>query len=311
MHLSFLLMEQILSMALMIVIGYIAVKKGVIQIEDSKALSSLALYVIGPCIMLSAFQVEYTHDKLVGLLFAFLAAAVIHLVFIGLTSLGKRWFSLTNIEQASLIYTNCGNLILPLVNALLGKEMLFYACAYIVVQTILFWTHGVMLLSHTKRLQWKKIITNPNIIGVFIGLLLFFSNSTLPPVLYNTVDHIGEMIGPISMLIIGILMASVDLKQIFQNKKAYLICLTRLLLYPLAVMALFACTGIAGRYTQAAGIFFVSMLAAAAPAASSVTQGAEIFHADAKYASVLNMMSVIFCILTMPLMTAIYQLLYL
>ena len=64
MHMSLLLMEQILELFLMILMGFIIVKAGIVTDEDSKVLSKIVLYLIIPCVIINAFQVNYTPDCL-------------------------------------------------------------------------------------------------------------------------------------------------------------------------------------------------------------------------------------------------------
>ena len=67
MELSILLMEQIAKLFIMIFMGYAVVKMGLLKDEDSKVLSTLVLYLIVPCVILNAFQVDYTPEKVSGL----------------------------------------------------------------------------------------------------------------------------------------------------------------------------------------------------------------------------------------------------
>ena len=70
MNISILLMEQIIQLFLMIFMGYLIVKVGLVKDEDSKVLSKIILYLIIPCVIINAFQVDYTMDTVKGLLLA-------------------------------------------------------------------------------------------------------------------------------------------------------------------------------------------------------------------------------------------------
>lgn len=71
MHISILLMEQIIELFIMILMGFIIVKAGIVKDEDSKVLSKIVLYLIIPCVIINAFQVDYTSKTVRGLLIAF------------------------------------------------------------------------------------------------------------------------------------------------------------------------------------------------------------------------------------------------
>lgn len=306
-ELSFLLMKQILSMGLMILMGFALVRLGAVRAQDSSVLAAISLYVITPCVIIDAFQMPFSVDKLAGLGLAVGAAMVLHLLFIGCT----RWIGdaakLDRIERASLIYSNGGNLIIPLVSALLGQEAVFYSCAFIAVQTILLWTHGLSLIGAKGQFGIRKIVTNPNMIAIVVGIFFFLCRITLPDLLGSTVSNVGQTIGPVCMIVIGMIMGGTDLKRVFGSRRAYLICVGRLLVYPLLLILVFALTGVTHWFDGAREILLVTLLAASAPVAVSVTQMADLFGADSAQAGAINVMSVVFCIVTMPLMVAVYQ----
>ena len=74
MQISILLMEQIFELFLMILMGFIIVKAGIVKEEDSKVLSKIVLYLIIPCVIINAFQVDYTKKTVNGLLIALAAS---------------------------------------------------------------------------------------------------------------------------------------------------------------------------------------------------------------------------------------------
>ena len=117
-----LLAKQIAELFIIIAIGFIITKLGLVKTKDSKVLSTIALYVINPCIVINSFQVEYSEEIQKGLIYSFLAAILIHILYITLATILKKIFKLNGIEMDSIIYTNCGNLIIPIILALFGKE---------------------------------------------------------------------------------------------------------------------------------------------------------------------------------------------
>jgi len=93
--------------------------------------------------------------------------------FILISAFIKKFFNISSVEQSSLIYSNCGNFVIPLVLSLLGTEAVFYCSAYIAVQNLFMWTHGCLIISGSTSIDWKKAI-NKNMIAVFLGSLVFF-----------------------------------------------------------------------------------------------------------------------------------------
>lgn len=82
-------------------------------------------------------------------------------------------FHLDAVEITSVYYSNSGNLIVPLVTAVLGAEWMLYSCVYMSVQLVFFWTHCKKVISREASYDWKKIVLNLNIISIFVGILLF------------------------------------------------------------------------------------------------------------------------------------------
>ena len=307
MELSILLAEQIIALFLMVILGFLLVKIHLLKVDDSDVLSKLVVFVFSPCVLIQSFtHTHFSISTLSGLLLAIFGAAIVHFIYIALSKLVERFLGLNNIEKASLIYSNAGNLIIPLVSATLGDEWVFYSCAYIIVSTFLFWSHGKSVICEETKIELKKVITNPNILAIILGLIFFLTGFRLPSILDSCTASLGNMIGPASMLVIGMVIAEMDLKRIFTNRRAYMVCFGRLVLYPLITILVFCFSGILTLHEQASHILLVTLLAASAPCAANVTQIAQIYHKDAVYASSINVITVVFCMITMPIMTAIY-----
>ncbi len=309
MELTVLLIQQILKMFIMIFFGYVIVKSKIMKSEESKSLSTIILYIVAPCAIISSFQIELTQDKLNGLLLAGLAAIIVHIVYFILAEVFTRIFHLTHIEKASVIYSNSGNLIIPLVSSILGSEWILYTSGYMVVQTILLWTHAKNLVSGEKEISFSKIIKNVNIIAIFIGLILFLTGIRFPSVIEQSIDGVAATIGPLAMFVIGMLIGDMNFSNIFSDKRTYLICFLRLIVLPLSVILVLVFSGLVNLHNDASQIFIITILAASAPVATTITQFAQLYNKHPGYASVINVMSVIFCLITMPLMIMIYQLL--
>ena len=112
------------------------------------------------------------------------------------------------------------------------------------------------------------------------------------------------MISPASMMVIGMVIGDVDLKWVFHQKRPYLICV-----FPLIAVVAFAGLERSGIHPDAEYILMIVLIATSAPAAAMITQLAQIYGKDSRYASVINVMSVIFCIITMPVMVLSYEML--
>ena len=307
MNLSFMLLTQILVMAIYILIGYVGVRFHILKTTDSSRFAALVLYIITPALVFDAFQISFSMDKVFGFLLAVFASLLMHILFFLFVFLVKKIIPMNSIERASLIYPNCGNLIVPLIATVLGDEYVIYCCAFMSVQLVLLWTHGAYIIGGKKAVNLRKVVTNPNLIAMAAGLLFFFTGMKLPEIPATAIERTGACIAPVSMIVIGILIASADLRSVFSRSRSWLVCLLRLIIMPLLTILLLWLTRVPFLMDKGAEILFVSFLAACAPVAVNVTQIADLYGEDSILAGSINIMSVILCIATMPLMTVIYQ----
>ena len=140
-----------------------------------------------------------------------------HVVFLAFDTVIRRPLKLDVIERVNIIYSNAAALVIPLVQALLGSEYVVYSCAFVIVQLILLWTHASACLQGSTKLEWKKILTNVNLIAIVAGALLYLLHISLPAPIVSTLSSVGNMIGPMGMLLAGMAIAEVPLKRYFAH----------------------------------------------------------------------------------------------
>lgn len=306
---SLLLAKQIGILFIYIFAGFLLVRSGLLRSEQSAPLSILSLYLITPCLILNAFQIEFSSEIVTGVLLSLLYAVLAHLLFLLLTAILRKPLKLDAVEQASLIYTNCGNLILPLITALLGSEWLIYSTVFICVHLILLWSHGRSLLSGARAFSLRALLTNVNILSCAAGLILFVFRLRLPAFLLTVTDSLASMVGPINMIVIGMLIGGAPLYQIFTNRRVYLVSALRLLLLPVVLLLVLKCSGLPNLHPNGSTLLLITLLAASAPSASAITQMSQVFGSDAVQSSQISILSTIFSILTMPLVVQLYTML--
>lgn len=307
MNISILLMQQIVQLFLMIFMGYLIVKTGLVRDDDSKVLSKIILYLIVPCVIINAFQVDYTTDTVKGLLIAFAASVMTQVILLVVISVAGKLLHLNEAEVASVYYSNSGNLIVPIVTFILGQEWVLYGCVFMSVQLVFLWTHCKKIISREASYDWKKIILNINMLSIFIGVILFFTKIRLPEIIGNTLASVGTMIGPASMIVTGMLFAGMNLKQIFANKRVYFITFLRLIAVPLIALVLIKFSNLASFSADGNKIMLIVFLAIITPSASTVTQMCQVYGNDSRYASAINVMTTLLSIITMPVMVMLFQ----
>lgn len=209
MQVSLLLMQQIAQLFLILLMGYAVVKTGLLKASDSKVLSVVFVYLVMPCVVLNAFQIKDTPEIRTGLLYSMGIAVGMHVVFLLLNALFRKALKLDAVEQVNIIYSNAAALVIPIVQALLGEKYVVYSCAFVIVQLVLLWTHASACLQGSARLEWRKLLTNVNLIAIAAGALLYLLHVSLPAPITSTLSSVGNMIGPMGMLLAGMAIAEV------------------------------------------------------------------------------------------------------
>ena len=306
MQIALLILQQMIQFFLMVFMGYLLVKTGLRTPGDSKTLSIVTVYLVLPCVVINAFQIEYTPETAQGLLLAAGAALTAQILFLIVIAVCGKIFGLNQVEKASIMYPNAGNLTLPIVLSVLGPEWVVYSSVFVAIQQIFIWTHGKALLCGEKGVEWKKILTNVNILSILAGIALFLLRFQLPEIITQTMNSFSALLAPVSMVIIGMLAAGRSLGRTFCDRRIYLTAAIRLVLCPLLTMALTLLTGVHRLLPDGDTILFITLLACAGPAAATVTQQAQVYGADAEYAGAVNVVTTALCLVTMPVMAGLY-----
>jgi predicted permease len=213
----------------------------------------------------------------------------------------------------AFVFGNCGYMGLPFLQSLFGGqylgEVLIYGAVVIAVFNIMCWTIGIyMITGDKKNMSLKKIALNPTIIGVVLGFIVFViakvpivniatAGSTLDSVLEKlaqSLNFLGDMVTPLAMMVIGIRLANVNLKQLFMDKWAYITSAVKLVVMPMVVIFCVSYLPIAStiKYT----VFFLLAM----PSATSGVMMAVKFGKDSDFASTCVLLSTILCIVTLP-----------
>lgn len=300
-------MEEIIKLFVIMFMGYAVVKAGLMKSSESKSVSVIMVYLVIPCVILNAFQVEYTPDVQKGLLLACAAAVAVHILLLLLTAILKKPLHLDVIERATIIYSNAGILVIPLVQELLGQEYVIYSSAYIAVQLILIWTHCKNMLCEEEKLEWKKVLLNVNIISIIAGVVLFIFRIQLPSGAQDVLNMMNNMIGPLGMLLAGMVIAEVPLKTVFTRKRIYLSAALRLFIYPVFVLGLMKVIQTFASIQDSKQILLTVYLASITPACATVTSMAQLYDKDAAYSSSLYVLTTLLSIATMPVMVGLFE----
>ena len=297
---------QVGIMALLIGLGFLCSKVKIIPAESSKCLSDLALKVATPALLITSFQKELSPENLAGLGWACVLAVAAFGVCIGVSYLAIR--SKDNrdkqaIERCSAMYSNCAFMGIPLIHGIYGEEGVFYLTAFYALFNILVWSHGAIMMNGGGGLKsLLHAVKAPALIAVFVGVILFLCQITLPDFLLQTLTYVGNLTTPLGMLIAGATIARTNLGKALKKFKIYYVSLVRLLVIPVIVIflvQLFPCD---------LTIKGVTVAAAACPTAAICTMFAVSFKKDSLYASEIFAVCTVLSMATLPAVMWLFEL---
>ncbi|MCI9150895.1 MAG: AEC family transporter [Lachnospiraceae bacterium] len=303
MEIAAILLRQIVIMFLFMMIGAWLYRTDKLTKAGSKDLGNVLIYVIMPCVVLNAYMTEFSRERLTGLLWAFgLSVAALLLAML----VSHVIFKKHPIENFGTAFSNAGFMGIPLVSAVLGTEAVFYTSAFVALLNILQWTYGVFVITRDrKQISVNKILTNPVLISLAAGIVLFLLPIELPGVLTGTVSSIAAMNAPVAMISLGTYLAQTRLKELFTDKTAYLSTLVRLLVIPLLTLALLWL--VPAEYMS---LKLAVLIVAITPVGSNVAIFAQIHNQNYTQAVKSVCLSTLCSIVTMPLLVALARLVW-
>jgi predicted permease len=314
MHLE-IVFTQILILSILIVVGIIGSKFGVISLMGKDMLAKLIFNITLPLMLLCNFSRINISPRLLNNSLSILAATFLTLLFMLLVS----WFITIVIRMkkgdASIFKTHSvfGNIVylgFPLISALYGEEGLLYAGMFQLVTNLMIWTVGVIILNQGKDLSLKqklKHILNINTIAVLIGFIMFLLSIKLPMVLMKSLGNLGDSTAYLSMLYIGSMLYYTNLKGLLNKKEVYIFAFNKLILLPVIILLILS--GVISLFPGKidAVVISVLVLLSSMPGMANVVIMAKIFGADDKLATANVFVSTIACLLTLPVILLLIE----
>lgn len=290
-------------MFIYVLIGIIMAKTKMLRHEARSSFIHLLLDITLPCMILNSFNVEIGIEELISAGEIMIISAVC--VFISWLT-GKLFWrgqpvNRKAVLEFSTLFSNAGNAGMPIVASVFGTEGVFYASFYLLPVRILIWTVGLSLFVDGKDTKEKLILLmkTPSVVVVFIGIALMFMPFKLPSVISTAVKNIGNMTGPLSMMIIGAALGESNLREAF-DVDAFKLAFVRLAVQPLIFLFLFRALGVKTILWQ------VAVTLTAMPAAANTEIFAEMFGKDYTFAARCVVVSTIVSLVSVPILTLLF-----
>lgn len=305
MELTIIALNKILIMFIIIVIGIICSKTGIIDEVGNKKITNLVLMLVNALVIFMSYQVNFDIKLLWGLVFTLLLTILSFIISIIIAHLIIRKNNNEDypIERLSLIYSNCGFIGIPLINALLGATGVFYLAVYLTVFNTLLWTHGyIQMTGKCSFREFLRLLRSPCLVAVFLGIICFLLQIKLLPQISEAFDSIASTNTPLAMLCAGATIAKADIFGSLKKLRTYILCFLKLIFIPIITVLMLAFIPVDSI------IKMTIIIAAACPAGASCTQFALRFDKNAAYASELFGITTVLCVISVPLVIMFAQL---
>ena len=295
-----ILLRQIAIMALLMAVGILLSRRGFLSPQGTKDLGAILLRIIIPCVIVKSYITTYSRERLLELALSAGLALVAFILAMGIAYLvyGKR----RRIENFAAAFCNAGFIGIPLAQAVIGDEGVFYMAASVALLNLFQWTYGVYIMTDRRdSISAKTIAKNPVVIAIVIGIALFLSRLPVPGIVTSTLGYIAGMNTPVAMILMGTYMAKLPWRKLL-DKRAYGCVLCRLVIIPAVVLLVFWALPISNQ-----NVALAAYLAAATPVGANICVFAQQYDCDYEFSVVTVCLSTVLSIVTVPLMVSLAQ----
>lgn len=272
-----------------------------------KGIVNVLLLVVTPSLIVDSFQRPFDPAMVHGFFWAFAIAAFAHVAVILFARLFSRGGDRSRpVLRLAMVFSNAGFMGIPLEQAILGSEGVFYGIVYVVVFNFFMWSWGLYEMKFKVESEKFKVgfrakdlrpmLVNPGTVGIAIGLPLFFASVSLPAILKTPISLLAGLNTPLAMLVIGFYLAGADFRRVVRMPSAYLAAAVRLVVFPLALLALLY--PLRSHFPRE--MMLALMTAASAPVAAMVSMFASKFSRDVDLSVGLVSGTTLLSIFTMP-----------
>ena len=294
---------QIISLFLLIGVGYFLRQSNHLDQKETGAISKLLLDLILPAMLISSLQIDITAKMLGDFFNLFVYWIAFYLILIVLSSLISKLFPISRdkklVLKFFLIFGNVGYMGLPVIDVIFPENGIFFGSIGVVVFNIFLWTYGANLFlreNESKKISLRDIFNN-GVIAIIIGSFLMLTGIKLPDSIMTAVNMLANATFPLSMLVIGSSLAQIKISGIFKDLNIFAYSTLKLLIIPAAALV------ILNYFNVADPIRSILVLQIAMPAAANGVIFAERFEGNYIFAAESLFLSTLMAAVSIPLIS--------
>ncbi len=300
-----ILLQQMLILFFYMVIGYAARKRGYLGNEAGAAISWIVVNIANPAMIISSVVNGESTISGQDLLVTVMLALSYFAVLILLAEILPRLFRVTGKTRSAYkvltVFNNIGFMGFPVISAAYGQESLLYAAMFVLPFNILFYTYGIAVTAsggEKKGFNLKQIL-NIGSVASILAVVLYALQLPVHGVIKTATGSLSNLTAPLSMMVIGISLSSMRLRELFTNLKLLGYTMVKLLLIPVVG------TLIAANFIHNEMLCNVFMIMLATPAGAMTAMLAQEYDGDYELASKAVALTTVFSVVTIPIVSAI------
>lgn len=296
--------QTMLKLFLLLILGFVLFKCHIFDEYTNKKISALIVNVASPMLIISSIAgVEGSNKSIV---FLMISAGI--LMYIGFIILGKiinRIFPFPKkdwpVYECMVVFANTGFMGYPVLLDVFGQEAVFYASLIHMAFNFFVYTYAIMCLTKGDdsefKLNFKQLLT-PGIILSFVGIFIYLFDIQLSSVLMDTINSVGSLTAPLSMMMIGSSLAVYPIKDSFTDWRSYVFAFVRLMIVPFVTMIMCRLIHIDPYYAN------ITIITNAMPVGSMVLMLATQYNANVKIVTRNIVVSTLLSVITIPIVVA-------
>lgn len=296
--------QTMLKLFLLLVLGFVLFKCHIFDEYTNKKISALIVNVASPMLIISSIAgVEGSNKSIVFLMIG--AGILMYIGFIILGEIINRLFPFPKkdwpVYECMVVFANTGFMGYPVLLDVFGQEAVFYASLIHMAFNFFVYTYAIMCLTKGDdsefKLNFKQLLT-PGIILIFVGIFIYLFDIQLPSVLMDTINSVGSLTAPLSMMMIGSSLAVYPIKDSFTDWRSYVFAFVRLMIVPFVTMIMCRLLHIDAYYAN------ITIITNAMPVGSMVLMLATQYNANVKIVTRNIVVSTLLSVITIPIVVA-------
>lgn len=300
--------SRMLSLFLIMVVGYIMRKANVIDEEANVRYTRLVLNITVPAQVITSFISNRGIVPVSEVFSGFGLSIGVFVVYFILAGLLVLLLPMPEEQKGTyafmVLFSNVGFMGYPVITSIFGDRAMIYAVIMNVVFNIVLYSVGIVLISSgSGKFHFNpRLLLNMPLISSVLSFLMFFMGITLPDTVMTSLNYLGNVTTPVAMLVLGSTIAGMPVKELFDDWRIYIFTAFRLLVIPLVVYFVLRLVPAGAELMRGTLIILSAM-----PVATNTTMLAIEYHGDVKLASKGIFFTTVLSVLTIPLMAMLCQ----